>query len=219
MVNSIIVPEKGGATDHLLNEALAQLPKDEQIRIITEGLTNSSTQADVERFLWALERSMFAGHLDFRCHLRNVYQKHVLQVIRGRGRPKTEVQFAILRRILAGWTWQDHHKAPNTLLEDAEECFLFLVWVYRRALGREDPKKFNNITWDSELTKEIDGIFAEHLRHSGNWNPNRLDSWIARDEVPEQLALVLTKARARLLDGSQAKVEAMTRSSTQDKLA
>ena len=192
--------------DLLPNKALALPSEKDQRQSVTKDLIASRTPEDSAKYLWALERSMQKDSPAFRRYLRKVYQKHFMpesMVMEATG-PKS-AQTAILDRILAGWTWQPPYKAHDTMEEGAEECFFFLVWVYQRALDMKGH------TYAPKLLKEMDGLFVEHLRHGG-WRPDRLDPWIFRKEVPDELALILTKARARFLSGEEARNEAECRS-------
>ena len=200
---------EGDPRSDLMNKLLALLSEEKRIPCIITELWEAEDWDWMQNLLHALRR-MHESEQTFRSCVMKLYQEHF-------GSDSVPFQVTsplqvllLLHEILSGWTWKDYSDAPNTLVEDAEECFLFLCWVYKRALHTEDPKQCRGNARNAELREKIDGLFAEHLRR-GRWHPNELDPWIARDEVPKELALVLTKARARLLNGEQAKDEAKIR--------
>lgn len=180
--------------------ALGELPAEKQLDLITEVLVKCKDLSTAQAMFWALRDGFFEKNPEeLRTYLRKIYKESF--------GPKGKYWhmnwfgnnisgIAILKEILKGWN--------DASSKDAEECFLFFCATYTQAQDSNES-----------FAKAIGGLFSEAVKDS--WNPDKLDSWIARKELPEELVLVLAKARMRTLTPEQAQKEARIRSGLKQK--
>lgn len=194
-----------GSTDSqtvLLAMVLSGLPKEEQIRQITEAFFRTWKQGSTE-LLDALERLFGENKVAFREHLRSLYARCARQYLFPSGFDRPELQRHIAQRVLEGWNWRWIH--PDSFFTDktsrlemnpdARECFGFFYEVFIQAGNKE-------------VEAALLTCLREYIEHSmEDWNPEDLDQWILEPTLPREVLEVLLHARLRLGGAHMTRVE------------
>jgi hypothetical protein len=181
-------------------EKVLSLSKANQQKLFTVIITGCSEEEELQDVLELLEELVFPGDgVELRRFLRILFREHLsnpaLYVLRK----------GVAKAILNGW------KPPND--EDAEECFLFYIALYREASMAkilELPHKSLDDIQPTKTVKLLETMLVEHLGRA-NWGPIGLDPWIASERTDREIALVLTKARTRFLTEGSSQEEARIR--------
>jgi len=183
----------------LLEGCLAGLDKNQQIQQITTALLGAWGQdAKAIPLVGVLKHAFGDDQIGFRAHLRTeVYPKLPAETtgpgthwVGDKSFPDVNqatagLRAAILAEILEGWRWvSQKYSEPPCLEEDAEASFLFVCQAH---------KEFQK--WHASRDK-VPEVFRAYLEKHP-WSAVRLDPWTTRKEVPDEICLVLLKARTR----------------------
>lgn len=211
--------------DILLNKVLEEMPRERQTEYITLALQEKRVwdyaEKDATPLVEALEQLFEGQGTALRAHLIELCNAIPMQ-IEGDRHYSEQIEVAASLRlamfvcIIEGWGWEDSRPFGNRRLQrDAQTCFYFLCESYKTAPRYQRDGNYPNIyaeRGEGKLRKGILQLFRDYLdptdtidrRHKmrgvryGHWDAGDLDPWILNKGVPEDIALVLVKARVRL---------------------
>lgn len=185
------------------DEFLKKLPREEQIKWLTEKLVAAGADNKVGVDLLEGLAMVFDDDIAFRKHLRNhVYDQLAQLSMQDLVGVSKSLVSAIVKKILEGWDWrwecgeygtherfsEYERKITNV---DANDCFQFICNIWVR--GYVQMKKL--------LMEAFHEHINSHRYESGGkwlWKAEDLSEWILTARVPTDIFIILANARTRI---------------------
>lgn len=192
------------------DELLKGLPKEEQIKWLTEKLVRPSEDGEDELDLMEGLEMVFQDEVAFRKQLCHIYSQLVVGEF-----PKVVAEFpklttAIAKKILKGWDWfwkaygdwntPEYYRRTRRVLHvnpDAKDCFEFFCQIYEHSVKSESDH-FTKLLM-SILHKHVNTHrYNEGYREKWVWGAEDLNEWILAEGIPSDIKVILTGTRVRI---------------------